>query len=277
MTANWSAGERNYKEMLRSAEWDVGNGTAPRIRYVILSLPRTGSELVCADLRKRGIGVPLEYFSIHGIAERLGSTNSEGHIFLPQYMAALYAKRTTPNGVFGAKMHPLHLKSMGGHDIAKAVQFLDLFDRIVVLRRRDKVLQAISLARAHMTGQFHILPGDAAKPVSGADDALFAQVGAFLGAILEDELYVSDVTARIEPRKLSAIWYEDLSDEAIASLASSLTPDSGAPAPSATLVAEHALPRRGDTREAQDIKRRFLSYVTGASASGLGPVASELA
>ncbi len=248
--------QRRYKERLRSPEWDVGDGSAPRLRYALLTLPRTGGEWLCASLRARGIGVPLEYLTADELAQRLGCGDRAGNIDLPAYMAHLRAKRTTPNGIFGLKLHPQHLKAASGGDEPAAAHFLSLFDRIVVLRRHDRLLQAISLVRAFVTGQFHIVPGDAPVPVEVDDGALFPEIASQLARILEDEQYVEAVVARIEPGKVTRLWYEDLTETRIDALARDLSPGSSAPA-----RADPGLPRRGDAEEALRIKLRFLAHV----------------
>jgi LPS sulfotransferase NodH len=251
--------ERRYKERLRSTEWDVGNGTAPRLKFAVLSLPRTGSEWLCAALRRRGIGVPLEYLTALEVAQRMGCADQAGNIRLSEYMAQLQAKRTTPNGVFGLKLHPLHLKAVSSGDEQQAAESLNWFDRIFFLRRRDRLSQAISLARAVLTGQYHVVPGDAPLPLTQTDDTLFREIATQLARILSDEDYIQRVMALVDPLKVTALWYEDLSDATIAALAAGLAPDDRA----AAEATEDGLPRQGDTNEALAIKRRFLGYVSG--------------
>jgi LPS sulfotransferase NodH len=258
---------RQYKDGLRSAEWDVGDGTPTRFRYAIFSTPRSGSELLCAYLRKHGIGVPMEYFGLQNLAERLGCLKSDGRTWIPLYLQRLEAARTTPNGIFGTKLHPGQLKIVSNESVERATAFLGHFDRIIVLRRRDHVLQAISLARANFTGQFHIFAGDEPRPVQESDDVLFAQVAWILGDIQRTEHYAATILSRIEPRKIQALWYEDFSESLFASLAASLRSEAGAPAEvspgNTVLQKEHILPRKGDSREAHAIKERFLAHVAG--------------
>src|SRR5690348_5118728 len=168
--------ERRYKERLRSPEWDVGNGAEPRLQYVLLSLPRTGSEWLCAVFRQRGLGVPLEYLTATEIAQRLGCADEAGNIDLPKYVKRLQATRTSLNGVFGLKLHPLHLRAASASDERRAAETLARFDRVLLLRRRDRLLQAISLARALFTGQFHIVPGDTPQPLTETDNILFPEI-----------------------------------------------------------------------------------------------------
>lgn len=251
--------EKRYKDQLRSADWDVGDGTPPRLKYVLLSLPRTGSEWLCAALRQRGVGVPMEYVTAPEVAQRMGCADEAGNIHLRTYMVQLQAKRTTPNGVFGLKLHPVHLQAMSGGDARRAAETLNRFDRILLLRRRDRLLQAISLARAILTGQFHIVPGDAPRPVTNTDDLLFREIATQLTRLLQDEHYVETVIALADPLKVTALWYEDLTGATINALAAGLAPDGRA----AIDATEHGLPSRGDTTEAHAIRRRFLAHIGG--------------
>ena len=73
--------ERRYDEALISERWDTGGSVAPHTRYALFAQMRTGSELVCADLRQRGIGVPHEYFQskmMPRMAQRLGVLDADG-------------------------------------------------------------------------------------------------------------------------------------------------------------------------------------------------------
>ena len=76
----------------------------PARPYLVASTPRSGSGLLCRGLAAApGAGSPLEYFNPiqRGLlAERWGSDGA-----LAGYLRDLYAHRTTPAGVFGAKLH----------------------------------------------------------------------------------------------------------------------------------------------------------------------------
>jgi trehalose 2-sulfotransferase len=260
---SWADAERRYKEALRSPTFDVGNGTPTRLRYLILSTQRTGSELLCAYLRERGIGVPLEYFGPASLAERLGCLDGNGRTLFQRYVPLLEAKRTTPNGIFGMKLHPGQLEALSEMDDEKAFRFLNLFGKIVVLRRRDKVLQAISLARAIITGQFHNLAGDETRPLRAPDDLLFERIAANVSDTLREERYAGTLLARIEPSRVYALWYEDFSEAAFDSLAAALCAKAGAPAGDRAPSGEPIPLRKGDSREASEIKERFLAYISG--------------
>jgi len=256
--------EAQRKRSALSPEWDVGDGRAPRLKYAIFSLPRTGSTNLCAHLRRRGIGVPLEYLGAGSIAARLGCLDAAGNTPLAPYFEQLFAKRTTPNGIFGTTIHPGHLRSFAREDVDAAADFLRTFDRVLALRRRDKVLQAISLVRAQVTQQFHVFPGETERSVpEEAGNSLFVRIAAELATIVRDERYMERILARLDPGKVRGAWYEDVSDSVIDQIATWMS--AGAPPldPSQQPYAGTLLPRRGNIQEALDLKRRFLAHVTG--------------
>jgi LPS sulfotransferase NodH len=258
--------EEHYKEALLSPEWDVGDGSVPRLKYAIFYLARTGSVFLSASLRRRGIGVALEYLGASSIAARLGCLDEAGNTPLGPYFAQLCAKRTTPNGIFGIKVHPLHLISFAQGSIERAADFFHYFDRVLVLRRRDKLLQAISLVRAQVTKQFHLFAGDAERRLTQPDNFLFGLIAVELASTIRDEQYMERVLALVDPRKVTKVWYEELSESAIDGIAAGLTADAGHAGPTGLPYTGHALPRRGNADEALNLKRRFLAYI-GAEAS----------
>jgi LPS sulfotransferase NodH len=132
--------------------------------FFICATPRSGSSLLSEALEFTTIaGRPREYFEPsyeNDWFDRLGiSANTE-------YVEKFLAAGTSPNGVFGAKLHWhqfVHLiarlrliQGDGGSD-------LDLLRRTfpdltyIFLTRRDKVLQAVSYVKALQTDRWHSL------------------------------------------------------------------------------------------------------------------------
>lgn len=131
---------------------EPGSGWRP---YIVCSTPRSGSQLLCRGLATSGVaGVPLEYFNLEiraPLAERWCCGAS-----LSDYVRALRAHRTTPDGVFGTKLHWGQLESIRAESLERpaheppftlAAGFLDsLFPdaRYVYIRRLDVNRQAVS-------------------------------------------------------------------------------------------------------------------------------------
>jgi trehalose 2-sulfotransferase len=145
---------------------------APR-SYVIASLPRSGSTLLARALWESGVaGAPGEYFNPRHMAdflERWGSFHASGiarlliagpstwrrtstlkSMPLADYVSALRRSRSTPNGVFGVKLHYGHLERSflrPGYDVEEMLGR----PRWITMVRRDHVRQAVSYVRALQT------------------------------------------------------------------------------------------------------------------------------
>jgi LPS sulfotransferase NodH len=116
---------------------------------MVCSLPRSGSSLLCDLLASTELaGAPTEYFDRNQMEAFEREWEVSG---LEQYLAALFAKKTSPNGVFGLKAHFHQLRDvLADRDVH--VEFPDL--QLVYIRRRDHVRQAVSWARAIQTNQW---------------------------------------------------------------------------------------------------------------------------
>ena len=168
------------------------------ISYLVCATQRSGSTLLCELLRATEVaGVPDEYFenlrqtglarqpqqyfadpSVHDIAERLapmvpGRPERPGEF--EAWFRYVLQRATTGNGVFGAKMmwnyfdeFRLRMGELPGlGDLSSfnerlAVVFPRL--KVIFIRRRDKVAQAVSLWKAIQTQQWRTESG------SDADD-----------------------------------------------------------------------------------------------------------
>ena len=120
--------------------------TEPRVSYLVCSIPRSGSSLLCELLAGTGVaGAPAEFFHPDKMAvlrERWAVAT------LDEYMRELLARKTTPNGVFGAKAHWGQYKPLFGDSDPRAVLPQP---RLVFITRRDRLRQAISWVRALQT------------------------------------------------------------------------------------------------------------------------------
>lgn len=114
---------------------------------VIASTGRCGSHMLGHALYETGkFGFPLEYANPDNLSEwkrRLGIDD------VREVLAEIQRRRTSPNGVFGIKIHYLHIQELGGFDGLTAL-FPEA--RYVLLSRKDVLRQAVSLALAIQTG-----------------------------------------------------------------------------------------------------------------------------
>lgn len=130
-------------------KYDFKQISAPSKTLIIASTARCGSHMLGHALHQTGcFGFPLEYTNPSNLVEwkkRFGVNN------VKDVITNLQACRTSPNGVFGIKIHYSHVKEFGG--FAKMVS---LFPGayFVLLSREDVLKQAVSLSIAQQTGSW---------------------------------------------------------------------------------------------------------------------------
>jgi LPS sulfotransferase NodH len=204
----------------------------PRLSYLVCATPRSGSTLLCDVLASTGVaGRPQEFWeALPGTGlprqprEYLpGLDDDAAGVELPpvrtgaplppfrERLAAAFRDGTTANGVFGAKVMWGYLQPvLDGLDGEPEAALPDL--HYVLVRRRDKLRQAISLWRAIQSQEWsrHHHPCDGAEAPelvysSAAIDALQAQLAE------QEAAWESWLAAR--PRPPLLLDYEDYAEE----------------------------------------------------------------
>jgi trehalose 2-sulfotransferase len=125
----------------------------PHLSFIVCSLPRSGSSLLCDVLAQTELaGAPTEFFDrdVRQEFSRVWGVQS-----FHDYLDALLAKKTSPNGVLGIKAHYHQLVESFG-DADPETLFPNL--RFVYIKRLDHVRQAVSFARAIQTEQWTSTP-----------------------------------------------------------------------------------------------------------------------
>ncbi len=132
-------------------------GTPVARRYVIASVPRSGSSLLAHLLWETGVaGAPNEYLNP---LQRRDFDERFGPMPVEVYLRRLERFRTTDNGVFGIKIHRHHarrwIESLG-HDLNILLPDAER----VTSARRDRIAQAVSMEIAHQTRRWahHLQP-----------------------------------------------------------------------------------------------------------------------
>jgi LPS sulfotransferase NodH len=133
-----------------SANFDLP-AAQPARRYLFVAEPRSGGSLLAEALRATGeAGVPFEYLNprlIGAYADRIGAGAAPK---LEAYFEHLLRHRTTANGVFVLKMLVEQVSPHLGRADALG-RFLESFDRVFVMHRRDKLAQAVSYYKASVS------------------------------------------------------------------------------------------------------------------------------
>lgn len=146
-----------YFDHEMSTACDISQDLKPSQKYCIASTPRSGSTLISKMLLSTGLaGAPKEYLSTLLIQAWLRQRENKKNLNLDYYIRDLHARRTSPNGVFGMKIHWRQIEEM-----AKKISFaaigphLNDIDKFIFISRKDKISQAISYYIANNTGVFH--------------------------------------------------------------------------------------------------------------------------
>jgi trehalose 2-sulfotransferase len=132
---------------LRDLEFaDAGD---PVRSYLICSVPRSGSNLLCELLSDTGVaGAPTELLhpgNMRMLKRRWGVETMD------EYLAQLLARKTGPNGVFGLKAQwAQYARALGDSDPRHVLPGL----RLIHSKRRDHLRQAVSWVRAQQTLRF---------------------------------------------------------------------------------------------------------------------------
>ena len=127
--------------------------------YAICTERRSGSNFLCRVLESTGLlGRPREYFTT-------GAIRALGHDDYPDEPEAqlnrLLSIATTPNGIYGVKLHAQHF------DAAKTTRWAERLPSLsfIHLERRDVLGQAISSVRASQTQRWRSQQREVGEPV----------------------------------------------------------------------------------------------------------------
>ena len=128
-----------------------------RKSYIVASSYRCGSTFLCSELWKTGLlGAPTEYLNIDQGNAAIPSPAEPGRLMVrfraktpEDYFVKLLEHRTGRNGIFGMKAHGHHFEAA----LAWCPSMLKILTPVtfIYINRRDKVAQAVSMAKAMQT------------------------------------------------------------------------------------------------------------------------------
>lgn len=182
----------------------------PRVAYLLASVPRAGSTYFSHVLWRTGcLGAPLEYLNFDPAGPYFFAASS-ADAQLDLWRSAL-RRRTSPNGVFGLKAFPPQLQALHRTNPALLSDVLATLlpqgapKRVVYLRRRDRLAQTVSYARAAMSGVWRKEQEDMpSAPLAYSPEALEA---AERGIAFQEQLWEQMLRdLKVEPLRM---WHED--------------------------------------------------------------------
>jgi LPS sulfotransferase NodH len=184
---------------------------APERTYLLASVPRAGSTYFSHVLWRTGcLGAPLEYLNFE-VAGPYGFAANSADLQHELWRSVL-RRRCSPNGVFGLKAFAQQLDGLQRtnpallSDVLATMLPRDRPRHVVYLRRRDRVAQVVSYARASLSG---IWRKDQER--SGSSEPAYSQEAleaAERGIEFQESVWARMFAdLRIEPLEL---WHEDV-------------------------------------------------------------------
>ncbi|WP_286233225.1 Stf0 family sulfotransferase [Thalassotalea sediminis] len=117
-------------------------------KVLVLSTPRSGSSLFCDVLTNTGmLGECREWFNNRYLAA-YGKLTGNPQVQFNEYLQFIMEKTVGNTGVFAVNAHIEHMMFFA----QRKVSLLDLgFDVVVFVKRKNKLAQAVSLAKSNIT------------------------------------------------------------------------------------------------------------------------------
>lgn len=254
-------------QLLNDAKFDMHPFKDPSKRYVIFSSQRTGSNYLCRRLCnvEGQFGMPSEYLNpvnVNMLVPRL-LPNYGGNkpLDVSRYLRALQRARTTADGYFGIKIQPQQLiKTSQQNNAEFAIKFLDNFDRIVLLTRKDKLGQAISGAIAAVTGKWFNDEKEA-ELTDAEIQRLYPLIANNLGRYLAEENLILDVGRKIK-KPVLRIQYEEIAadgDRAFSTLTDFLLAGAETPVKEDDSLTD--VPEKPEGKLAMRVRERFIQFL----------------
>lgn len=238
-------------------------------RYIFFSSQRTGSNYLCHRLSnvKDRFGRPSEYLNpnaIETLAPRLQpkpATGAQG-FKLGEYLRGVQRLRTTADGCFGIKVQPRQILPYFPRASAGVPNFLQRYERVIVLTRRDKLSQAVSGSIAEATGSWFGSGNDPDFTDAELAD-LCPDVASKLNRYIEEERIMAGAAAA-SGRPVLHMNYEEILADADATFDRVLVflgePRGVAGVEETELV---PVPRKPAGKVAQRLRKIFLDYISG--------------
>lgn len=170
------------------------------LNYVIASTPRSGSTLLGKLLWDTNLaGAPHEYFHDKHSKDYFERWNITS---LDEYIEYLHEYRSSANRIFGIKLHYHQLRNFN----LSAIVLNKIFNypKFIFIKRKNKVLQAISFVKALQTKQWALSTNEQLKSA----DYDFDQIDQALQRLVAEE-QEWEVFFKTNGIEYKIIYYED--------------------------------------------------------------------
>lgn len=205
-------------QFFNQKEFDAKESIETTKSYIIISSQRTGSTLLSRTISsiEGHLGFPNEYLhelSIKNLSNRLNlskkNEDNKQEISLNGYLDSVKKIRTSADGYFGLVAQPAQLTRLFKKNPQQLIKFIDKFDKVIFLNRKDKLGQAISGVIASKSGKWFNTKEEEKKLTQTQMDNIFLPIARFLSKYLMEDNFIDSIAKNISKPKLE-IFYEDL-------------------------------------------------------------------
>ena len=194
---------------------------------IIFTNTRTGSSWLSIGLYRAGLGVPMEYFHqdyIQQFVDRNAIRPHPSEDFSQSYIRTITDLRTTPNGVFGVKIHtnqwvdfwktyePEHKQNSAYYRQKLERSFIN--PHFIFLYRKDMLSQAISMYIAQESESW-----SSEVPAKKQVEYDFDTIKSYLEVTMENTKFVRSIQQYTSFPKMT-LTYEELKEDYYGSLRS---------------------------------------------------------
>ena len=259
--------KKNPVQYLNQKIYDSTNANETQKKYLILSSPRTGSTYISRRIAsiKDKFGMPNEYLhklSISNLSNRLFSEENKNKIGLNEYLDQIKKIRTTPDGYFGLVAQPQQLFRIFTKKRAAALKFINSFDKVIFICRKDKVGQAVSQLIASKTGTWFNSKSEDKKVIENEDfEKLALPISRNISQFILEEQFMMLVKNKLTTQSIK-IDYLDILEDKDGTFLKLLKFISD----SETFDIEHdekiELPEKPQDELTKKLKMQYLGYIT---------------
>lgn len=178
-------------------------------------------------------------------------------------MKSLERLRTTSDGMFGIKVLPKQLLQQIGNTLDKIMSFVGHFDRTIIMTRRDKLGQTVSLSISQTTNTWF---NDGIEPELNAAQMrhMIPRIARNLAQCIDEERLIFEVARRFQG-PLIRIDYEDIQDNKHSAFQDAIDFLAGGRAGDVTEENRYTSPEQPLGKLSSQLRSMFLDYVQGQS------------
>jgi len=266
--------ELSYEEReLYQEKYDIKPSHGIRTKYLILSSQRTGSTYITRRLCnvKDKFGMPSEYLNRRAISlmiQRIFPNEIKGKSDKPQgfgigkYMDGIQKIRTTADGYFGIKAQPHQIMRIANGKAAIAMEFINQFDQVILITRKNKLSQAISLSLAALTGKWSVDDRKDTKLNDKEQSIIYPLVLNNLNQLIKEDQFIMSIGKAFQKPNIH-LEYEEIESDSNAAFKRITDFISNNSTEKFEETSAISIPKKIVTELTLELEKNFTDFITG--------------